>query len=111
MIGTCVACGCQIHQEKGFWVDNSGGDVCGVNGDNAPHYDLLETIEIVQCGSCDSYHRHEFHGDCRQDDERFASLGDAATRLGKPVNEVWEDEDGKIETSSPDFVFPGDLDN
>jgi hypothetical protein len=39
---TCQKCGAQIHNEPSpdgtdCWVDNSGGDVCGVDGDNAPH--------------------------------------------------------------------------
>ncbi|CAB4129705.1 hypothetical protein UFOVP115_93 [uncultured Caudovirales phage] len=33
----CLECGCQIWLEGGVWVDNSGGDVCGANGDNEPH--------------------------------------------------------------------------
>lgn len=42
MTGTCKHCGCQIHKEGEVWVDNSGGDVCGVHGDNAPHEDELD---------------------------------------------------------------------
>jgi len=38
---TCKHCGNQIYIERysgeDFWIDNSGGDVCGVNGDNHPH--------------------------------------------------------------------------
>ena len=34
---TCTKCGNQIHDEDGVWVDNSGGDVCGAEGDNDPH--------------------------------------------------------------------------
>jgi len=42
---TCANCGCQIHTEGNVWVDNSGGDVCGMFGDNDPHVDILE-VEI-----------------------------------------------------------------
>lgn len=34
----CSACGQLIcADETGTWVDNTGGDVCGVNGGNEPH--------------------------------------------------------------------------
>jgi predicted PP-loop superfamily ATPase len=44
--------------------------------------DLVETMEslmqsgidngeFVECGCCGNYHRPEFGGDCRNDDERF----------------------------------------
>lgn len=26
---------------------------------------------IIECGACEAYHRDEFAGDCRDDDERF----------------------------------------
>ena len=26
---------------------------------------------MVECGSCDCYHRSDYLGDCRDDDERF----------------------------------------
>lgn len=28
-------------------------------------------ITLVECGCCGAYHREEFDGDCREDDERF----------------------------------------
>jgi hypothetical protein len=34
---TCTKCGNQIHRDGTAWVDNSGGDVCGVDGENSPH--------------------------------------------------------------------------
>ena len=40
--GYCKHCGCQIHLENKCWIDNSGGDVCGVDGDNSPHEDDLD---------------------------------------------------------------------
>lgn len=40
--GECVHCGAQLHREKGVWVDNSGGDVCGHGGGNEPHQDILD---------------------------------------------------------------------
>lgn len=34
----CTDCGSQIHTDEDLqWRDNSGGDVCGVDGDNSPH--------------------------------------------------------------------------
>lgn len=33
----CRVCGYQIHFLEGVWQDNSGGDVCGVDGTNSPH--------------------------------------------------------------------------
>jgi hypothetical protein len=34
----CVACGASVSQDNhGTWIDETGGDVCGVDGDNAPH--------------------------------------------------------------------------
>lgn len=44
--GRCINCGCQIFQDdNGIWIDNSGGDVCGIDGDNAPHIDSLEEYD------------------------------------------------------------------
>jgi hypothetical protein len=34
----CLECGNQIWIENETWIDNSGGDVCGINGDNEPHH-------------------------------------------------------------------------
>ena len=45
---------------------------------------------VFPCGCCDSYHRLDYHGDCRNDAERFADLDDAYNRLGCPVVEVEE---------------------
>ena len=42
MLGRCIYCGCQLHKEDGVWVDNSGGDVCGYDGGNEPHIDILD---------------------------------------------------------------------
>ena len=42
MTGTCKYCGCQIHKDGDSWVDNSGGDVCGIDGDNKLHADILD---------------------------------------------------------------------
>lgn len=33
----CLHCGCQIHREGDAWIDNSGGDICGADGENSPH--------------------------------------------------------------------------
>ncbi len=37
MSGICETCGCQVFWEVSVWVDNSGGDVCGVDGTNSLH--------------------------------------------------------------------------
>lgn len=29
---------------------------------------------FVECGCCGAYHRTDFHGDCREDDERHYDL-------------------------------------
>lgn len=46
-------------------------------------------VEIVECGCCNQYHRAAYHGDCRNDAERFADPEDAEKRLGKPTLEVY----------------------
>ena len=28
-------------------------------------------VEMIECGSCESYHREDFLGDCRTDSQRF----------------------------------------
>lgn len=43
---------------------------------------------IVQCGCCEQFHRADYTGDCRNDDERFESEEDAAERLGVSCLEV-----------------------
>lgn len=40
----CGACGSQIHGEDNAWVDNSGGDVCGVAGGNEPHAPMIDWV-------------------------------------------------------------------
>lgn len=47
-----------------------------------------EAVKIIECGCCCQYHRTDFHGDCRNDAERFADAEDAETKIGKPVVEV-----------------------
>jgi len=42
MTGTCKHCGCQLHYDGKVWVDNTGGDVCGYDGGNATHEDILD---------------------------------------------------------------------
>jgi hypothetical protein len=56
----------------------------------------MKPIQVIECGCCSHYHRVAYTGDCRNDAERFADLQDAADRLGKPVVEAYETEDGKI---------------
>jgi hypothetical protein len=41
---TCQTCGCQIWWDGLSWINNSGGDVCGVNGDNSPHVPLIPIL-------------------------------------------------------------------
>ena len=31
-------------------------------------------VEMIECGSCESYHREDFFGDCRTDSQRFVPL-------------------------------------
>lgn len=45
-------------------------------------------VKIIECGGCSHWHRVDYHGDCRNDAERFADPEDAAKRLGRPVVEV-----------------------
>jgi hypothetical protein len=33
--------------------------------------EAIDTGKLKECGGCDHYHRPEFRGDCRNDDERF----------------------------------------
>ncbi len=33
------------------------------------------SIELVECGSCGAYHPADFHGDCRDDNNRFPTAG------------------------------------
>lgn len=56
--------------------------------DNPPN---PNAVKVVECGSCSSMHRLDFHGDCRDDRERFADPEDAEAKLGVPVVEVSEE--------------------
>lgn len=33
---------------------------------------------FIECGCCGAYHRTDFHGDCREDSERYWDLPDDA---------------------------------
>jgi hypothetical protein len=46
------------------------------------------SIRIVECGCCGCYHRAEYFGDCRNDDERFPAEEVAAERLNVKTLEV-----------------------
>lgn len=35
------------------------------------YQDAIDAGELTGCGGCDHYHRPDFRGDCRNDDERF----------------------------------------
>lgn len=37
--------------------------------------EAIQQGELVKCGSCGQYHRPNFDGDCRNDDERFPGWG------------------------------------
>lgn len=37
---------------------------------NNPEYKWIE------CGCCGAYHRYDYYGDCRNDEERFDSIPD-----------------------------------
>ena len=45
-------------------------------------------VMVIECGCCGNYHRFIYHGDCRDDSERFNDLEDAEKRLNMPVLEV-----------------------
>lgn len=47
MTGTCKHCGCQLYYDGRVWVDNTGGDVCGHDGANAPHEDISDTADTA----------------------------------------------------------------
>lgn len=51
-------------------------------------------IEIVECDECGHWHRVDYTGDCRNDDERFTDPQDAATRLNRTT--VMVDEEGLL---------------
>lgn len=62
--------------------------------------DLCETmppkkIVLVECGSCGCIHRADWHGECRNNSERFASLEDFSERMG--ISEFNSDGDQLIE--------------
>ena len=44
---TCLDCHSQIWLESETWIDNSGGDVCGINGDNELHNPSGDEIMIM----------------------------------------------------------------
>lgn len=46
---------------------------------------------VEVCGCCGAWHRKNYHGDCRNDDERFFDLEDAEKRLGFTVSEWYTD--------------------
>ena len=46
------------------------------------------TRDIFECGSCGSWHRADFTGDCREDSERFAGPEDFEERTGEEAIEV-----------------------
>lgn len=43
----CSICGDQVHSDGGTLVDNSNGDVCGLNGGNSPHTIAIHPDEIM----------------------------------------------------------------
>ena len=53
---------------------------------------------IVECGVCGGYHRVEYGGDCRNDDERFDDEDEALERLDVDSIEVerFEYDDGEV---------------
>ncbi len=66
-----------------------------------PPANLAAPVLVIECGSCGAFHRLTYGGDCRNDAERFASLEDAAQRLGKPVCEAFEDGSRSGEIVTP----------
>jgi hypothetical protein len=55
-------------------------------------------VRIVECGCCGQFHRTDFFGDCRNDEERFPSEEEAAARLGVKTLEVerFEYDEGEV---------------
>jgi len=44
---------------------------------------------LEECGCCGGYHRTDWHGDCREDSERFTSeVADRAIELGVNVTDL-----------------------
>jgi len=51
-----------------------------------------KAIRVSLCDSCNCYHFYDFDGDCRDDENRFASHEDAADRCGvDTVLEIYGD--------------------
>jgi hypothetical protein len=67
----------------------------------------MDPIKVIECGCCSGWHRVEFNGDCRQDDERFASPEQAANRLKNPVVVAYQDEETDEISVSSEIVQPG----
>lgn len=55
-----------------------------IRGDGIPQGPRAQTF--IECGCCGAYHRTDFHGDCREDSERFADIPEGG-------EEVFEDEE------------------
>jgi hypothetical protein len=53
MMENCKHCGNQIHDEPAgdgstVWVDNSGGDICAVDGEDSPHVPFADDdVEVA----------------------------------------------------------------
>lgn len=61
---------------------------------NLPKPNPGDVVFIIECGCCGCFHREEYYGDCRNDNERFFSPKDAETRLGVEVEiDYLEDDD------------------
>lgn len=65
----------------------------------------MNPIKIIECGSCSCYHRVNYYGDCRNDNERFADLQDAANHLQKPVIETFADGSYIDASVLPEQIF------
>lgn len=50
----------------------------------------LPPVVIAACGCCGGFHRAGYLGACRNPEERFASLAEAADRLQQPIVEFVE---------------------
>ena len=56
-----------------------------------------EPTKIIRCGCCDSYHRLDYTGDCRNDAERIPSFEDAIERFGRVVEYFEDGSYGQVE--------------
>lgn len=55
----------------------------------------MQTNKFIECGCCDHFHRADFWGDCRDDNERF-TLDDLESRGVDLNNDITYIEDVEV---------------